>query len=440
MIILGRGIVVTFSEKYGIINKGGVVLDGEGIMDLGQTADLLRDYPDADFKDVGGSLIMPGMINTHMHLYSTFARGMDLKADTPPQDFVDILEKLWWRLDRRLNREDIYYSALFGLLAGIKQGTTTIFDHHASYGEIDGSLDILAGAVEETGVRANLSFEVSDRQGREAAGAALRENRRFLRNLPDDARVGGMLGLHASFTLGEETLKQVAELRQQLGVPVHIHVAEGEADVLDSQEKGFQGVVDRLDHYHIWQPGSLAIHGVHLQPGELEILRQNGVNLIHNPQSNMGNAVGMAPIHRALEQGLTVGLGTDGFTADLRAGLSLAPLLQSHERTHPSVGTREALALWEGNREIARQFFDDRLGVLTPGAPSDIIVLDYQSPTPITEDNIGAHLLMGLPYSTVETTIVGGQMLMEDREVKVLDEEKVCYQCRQQAGDFWERF
>ncbi|MBM7622495.1 putative aminohydrolase SsnA [Sporohalobacter salinus] len=442
MLMFGNGTVLTFDQNSTVIEDGGVVIEGEEIIEVGKTAKLKEKYPQAEFKNVKGKVIMPGMINTHMHLYSTFARGMDLKADTPPQDFVDILEKLWWRLDQILNEKDIYYSALFALLDGIKKGTTTIFDHHASYGQIDGSLDIIADAVKETGLRANLSYEVSDRHGVEEAEKALDENERFIKKLArKDPYLGGTIGLHASFTLGDKILGKVASLSEQLQTPVHIHTAEGWADVADSQQKGFTGVVDRLNKYNIWRKDSLAIHGVHLQEGELDILKRNQINLIHNPESNMGNAVGTAPIKEALAQKLTVGLGTDGYTTDMFESINVANLLQSHEQSHPSVGGEEAFQMaFINNQKIAQNYFSPQLGVLEPGAAADLIVVDYQSPTPIKTDNAFGHILMGVNGGLVDSTIVGGRILMENREVKVLDDERIYWKCQEQARDFWQRF
>lgn len=442
MLTFGNGTVLTFDQNSTVIEDGGVVIEGEEIIELGKTADLKDKYPQAEFKNVEGKVIMPGMINTHMHLYSTFARGMDLKADQPPQDFVDILKKLWWRLDQSMNDRDIYYSAVFALLDGIKKGTTTVFDHHASYGQIDGSLDIIADAVQETGLRANLSYEVSDRHGTEKAEQALRENERFIKKLKkEDSYLGGTIGLHASFTLGDKTLEQVAALSEQLQAPVHIHTAESWADVADSQQKGFAGVVDRLNEYNIWQTDSLAIHGVHLQEGELDILKQNQVNLIHNPESNMGNAVGAAPVKEALDQELTVGLGTDGYTTDMFESINVASLLQSHDQSHPSAGGGEAFQMAvANNQKIAQDYFGTQVGVLKPDAAADLIIVDYQSPTPIKSENAFGHILMGVNGSLVDTTVVGGKILMENREVKVLDDERIYRKCQEQARDFWQRF
>ncbi len=443
MLIIGNGTVITLDKDTRVIPNGGVAIDGVDILAVEKTEELRIKYPEATFKDIKGRIIMPGMINTHMHLYSTFARGMNLKTDVPPKNFVEILEKLWWRLDRTLNKEDIYYSAMYALLDCVKKGTTTIFDHHASSNFIDGSLDVIAEAIHQTGIRANLSYEISDRDGQEKALAGIRENERFIKRTQQESNnyLRGLIGLHASFTLNNETLSQAASLSDELEIPFHIHVAEGMADVYESKTRGYKGVADRLQHFHILRPGTLAIHGVHLQEKELEMLKNNQVYLVHNPESNMGNAVGMAPVQSSFDKGIVVGLGTDGYTADMFESIKVANLLQKHELHHPQAGSEEVFQMaFKNNREIAHKFFNQPLGILAAGAPADFLVVNYFPPTPINSNNVYFHILFGLSGDMVDYTIVGGKILMEDRNICGLDYERIAIKTKEQAQDFWKRF
>jgi putative selenium metabolism protein SsnA len=443
MLIIGNGTVITFDKDFRVIPNGGIVIGGEKILAVEDTEELRKKYPEATFKNMQGKIIMPGMINTHTHLYSTFARGMNLKTDKPPDNFIKILEKLWWRLDRTLNEEDIYYSAIYALLDCVKKGTATIFDHHASGTFIDGSLDVIAEAIRQTGIRANLSYEISDRDGHEKALAGIRENERFIKKIQREKNnyLGGLIGLHASFTLENETLSQAAALADELEIPFHIHVAEGMADVYESKIRGYKGVAERLKRFHILRPGTLAIHGVHLQDEELEILKNNQVYLIHNPESNMGNAVGMAPVKSSFNKGIVVGLGTDGYTADMFESIKVANLLQKHELHHPQAGWEEVFQMaFENNRKIAAKFFNQPLGILQAGGPADLLVMNYYPPTPITSENAYSHILFGLNGDMVDTTIVGGKILMEDRNICGLDYEKIAVRVKEQAQDFWNRF
>ncbi|RCW50693.1 putative aminohydrolase SsnA [Halanaerobium sp. MA284_MarDTE_T2] len=441
MYIIGGGTLITHDEKNRVIKDGGLLIDGERIKELGKTRELKKKYPDAVFKDYSGKIIMPGMINTHMHFYSTFARGMDLKTDRSPRHFLEILEKLWWRLDNSMNKDDIYYSAIYAILCGIKQGTTTIFDHHASYGKIGQSLSIITDAVRESGIRADLAFEISDRNGSKKSVESLKESERFLKEVEKDSYLSSRIGLHASFTLEDKTLTKVRDIADKYNSSFHIHAAEGRADLEDSRFRGFNGVVKRLDKYNIWRSGTIAVHGVHLQEEEMEILKDSGSYLIHNPESNMNNAVGLAPVKEALEKGLIVGLGTDGYTTDMFESLKVADLLIKHGNSDPRPGWSEIPEMvFKNNALIAEKTFKQKLGVLKEGAAADVIAVNYDPPTEINSDNSFAHILFGINGGMVDTTIVGGKFLMENQEVKILDYEKIAYETRKQSADFWNRF
>lgn len=319
MLLLTNAVVITNDQDNRVIKDGAVLIEGSKIKEIAESDILESKYSEVEVKDVDGKVVMPGMINSHMHLYSTFARGMDLKTDQPPRHFLEILEKLWWRLDNTLKADDIYYSALYAILTGIKQGTTTIIDHHASYGQIKYSLEIIAKAVEESGIRADLAYEISDRNGDQMRDAALKESEEFINNIAEDnsERLNTRIGLHASFTLEDDTLAKVSKLADKMNSNFHIHAAEGRLDLEHSRLKGYNGVVKRLDDYDIWRPGTIAVHGVHLQDEELEILKENECFLVHNPESNLNNAVGVTPLKKVLAKGVKLCLGTDGYTTDM---------------------------------------------------------------------------------------------------------------------------
>jgi cytosine/adenosine deaminase-related metal-dependent hydrolase len=403
--------VITHDQDNRVIKNGAVLIAGEEIKALGEAELLKSKYPEAEIKDVKGKIIMPGMINTHMHIYSTFARGMDLKTEQPPRHFLEILEKMWWRVDSTLKADD--------------------------------SLDLIAKAVEELGIRADLCYEISDRNGPEQSQDSITESESFLRKIreKDMDHLNGRIGLHASFTLEDETLEQVSDLADELDSSFHIHVAEGRTDLEDSRLRGYNGAVKRLDQYNIWRPGTMAIHGVHLQEGELEILRDNDCYLINNPESNMGNAVGAAPLKEALAKGLKVGLGTDGYTTDMFESIKFANLMLKHQNRDPRLGWTEIPQMvFKTNAQLATETFGPQLGVLKEGAAADIIVVDYKPPTEINSDNTYAHILFGINGGMVDTTIAKGRILMENREVQVVDDEKITHETGEQADDFWRRF
>ena len=442
MKLIENGPIITLNQDQ-IITDGGVVIAGKLIKDIGKSQELKEKYGSeiTEVIDASGKIVLPGMINTHMHLYSTFARGMALEGD-PPQNFIEILEKLWWKLDKALDLEDVYYSALLASIEAIKNGTTTIFDHHASPNAIAGSLDMIAKAVNEVGIRANLAYEVSDRDGREVREAGILENERFIRLCKQQQHelLTASFGLHASFTLENETLEKVSRLTKELDTGVHIHLAEGLADQEDSIKKYDLRVVERLAEYGLCNDKMLAAHGVHLSPKEVEILAKSNASLIHNPESNMSNAVGYTPIVEMLKKGLTVGLGTDGYTTDNFESIKVANLFHKHQLQNPSIaGVEVPQMVFENNRQIAAKYLKYPVGSLKEGSYADLIIVDYQPTTPITEENYYYHLLFGISGGMVELTMVNGQIVMQDREIVGVDLQKVYEEGRSRAQRLWSR-
>jgi putative selenium metabolism protein SsnA len=439
-ILIGNGLLVTLGPENRIMDGGAVAVEGERIVAVG-TTDSLRDrYPEARFLDAGGRLIMPGLVNCHMHLYSTFACGL---AFAPAQNFVEILENLWWKLDRALSAEDVYYSALIPLMRCIKAGTTTIIDHHASPGVVRGSLRTIGRACEEAGVRSCLCYEVTDRGGSEEARAGIEENVEWLKSCSENkgGLLTGLFGLHASLTLGDDTLAACAEAARGLDTGFHVHVAEDAADQEDSLRKYGKRVVERFRDHGILGPKSLACHCVHVDEGEMDMLRESGTRVIHNPQSNMNNAVGAADILMMIEKGLTVGLGTDGMTSNMFDELRACYLLQHHVKGDPRVAFGEAVEmLTVTNPKIASSLLPREVGVLKEEACADIILVDYFPYTPLTAENFGGHFMFGIASAPVDTVIVGGRTLMQEGKLLDLDEREISRRAIEYSRSTWDRF
>ena len=441
MILIGNGMVLTLGKQNRVIPDGAVLIQASKIIEIGLTKDLQTRFPDARFIDARGKLIMPGMINTHMHLYSTFARGMDSKSKAP-QNFRDILEGLWWKLDKLLSLEDVYYSALTPLIECIKTGTTTIIDHHASPRAITGSLSTLAKAAKGVGVRAAFCYEVSDRDGDQIAQEGIKENSDFIAacQAQPDAMVAGLFGLHASLTLSDQTLAACSESAKSQGVGFHVHVAEGIEDLEDSLAKSGMRVVERLDKFGILGTKTIAAHCVHIDDHEIELLRASQTQVVHNPESNMGNAVGVSPILKMIGQGVKVGLGTDGYTCDMFESAKVENVLQKHAAKSPSVAWAEVpQMLYSNNPQIAAGLFGGTFGELTEGAWADVIVVDYVPPTPMDSNNWSGHLLFGVSGRAVQTTVINGRVRMLDRELIDIDEEAICSRSRELAQSIWNR-
>ncbi len=442
------------SASMHVIHDGAILITGEHIADLGPTAELRAKYPAEEILDAQGKLAMPGLICAHTHFYGAFARGMAIPG-AAPQNFPEILEKLWWRLDKALFWQDIRYSALVCLIDAIRHGATTLIDHHASPSAIEGSLDIIAETVEEAGVRACLCYEVTDRDGEELAQAGIEENARFIEKMASEQnnKLAGAFGLHASLTLSDETLERTVEVANELGAGFHIHVAEDMADVRDSLKKSGLRVVERLGKFGVLGPQTIAAHCVHVDAYEKEILQETGTRVVHNPRSNMNNAVGVADVPGMLKLGIDVGLGNDGFSNNMFTEMHVAYLLHKLSKSDPRVmGADQVMQMaFQNNAQIASLFFPstvseatsghrpDSLGELSVGALADIVLVDYVPTTPLTEGNFPWHIIFGVDGTGVDTTIVGGRVLMREKQLLTLDEEEICAKSRELAGKLWKR-
>ena len=438
MLLIGNGRLLT-RDQGNYIENGAVAIEGNLILEVGETAKLKQKYPEAEWIDADGGVIMPGLVNTHNHIYSAFARGLSIKGYNP-HDFNDILEGMWWKIDRLLTKENDSLSAQAVYIDCIKNGVTTVFDHHASYLDIPGSLDTIADAAKALGVRTSLCYEVSDRDGKAKMTEAVLENERMIlrANADESDMLKGMMGLHAAFTLSDETLA-LCKQHTPAYTGAHIHVAEGPGDQVDSLHKYGKRIVERLYESGILGEKTLAIHCVHVSPAEMTILKQTNTMVVHNPESNMGNAVGCGPVIRLFEEGILLGLGTDGYTNDMLESYKVGNIIHKHNLCDPTVAWGEIPAmLFENNPRIAGRFFRKPLGVLKVGAYADVIVTDYDPLTPMDGGNANGHILFGMNGRSVVTTVCNGKVLMKDRKVLVADEKLVMQECRKSAAKLWQ--
>jgi len=440
MLLVGNGRLIARGAQNLLVENGCVAIDGRLIGETGNTQGLMAKYPGAEFIDACGGVIMPGLINAHNHIYSAFARGLSIKGYSPGS-FLEILDGLWWTIDRHLTAEDSYWSAMATYLDCIRNGCTTVFDHHASYGGIGGSLFAIAEAAKELGVRTSLCYEVSDRDGEEKTCRAIAENAAFIKyaNADDTDMVKGMMGLHASFTLSNSTLAACREYTPE-GTGFHVHVAEGMDDVYDSLKKYGKRVINRLFDNDILGEKTITGHCIHINGAEMDIIKQTDTMVIHNPESNMGNAVGIPPCMEMMRRGILLGLGTDGYTNDMFESEKVANIIHKHVLCDPGAAWGEVpKMLFENNAVIANRSFETKLGVLEPGAAADIIVSDYDPLTPMTADNCDGHILFGMSGRSVITTIINGVVKMRDREMVGIDSGAILAKCREKSAALAER-
>jgi putative selenium metabolism protein SsnA len=444
MLIL-NGKLITWETRNRILEGYALYIDGDRIAEIGPQAELLARHPQSKLLDAHGQYVMPGNICAHTHFYGAFARGMVIPGAAPAA-FPEILQKLWWPLDKALTPVDVRASAEVMLAEAIRHGTTTLIDHHASPNAIDGSLDVIAEAVNQSGLRAVLCYEVTDRDGPEKAQAGIRENVRFIertrRESVADGRVAATFGLHASLTLSEATLDDCREAIPQ-GVGFHLHVAEHSVDEYDSLAKTGLRVIDRLHKHEMLSPQSIVVHAVHIDLREACTLSETGAFVTHQPRSNMNNGVGVSEVESMLRAGIPVCLGTDGFTSTMWEEWKFAYLLQKVWHLDPrrmSAMDVAQMAIYN-NARLAGSFFPQApLGILTEGAFADIIFVDYLPHTPLTSDNLPWQIVFGFHESMITTTIAAGKILMSERRLLTLDEEAITAQARQLAPAVWARY
>ena len=435
-LLITNGHLVTLDEDDRFIEGGSIYIEGNQIVEVGEI--VPGTYSPDRTIDARGSLVMPGLINTHHHLYSTFARGF-----TPPgpaaQNFTENLENLWWKLDSALNSEDVYYSALLAIMHAARAGCTTIIDHHASPSCWDGSLDQVERAFKDVGLSGCLCYEVSDRN---QEGEGIAENERYIRKCrdADDGQMAAMFGLHALMTLGTKTLARCADIGNSLDSGFHVHAAEDEIDVQLTMDRYGRRIMDRFLDFAIPGPKTIFVHGIHFGPRELDLLRSTDSMLVNAPESNMNNGLSVAPILDMLKHGVTVGVGTDGMSSHL---ISQARAMYLHQRTYhrdPSIAFVEACEiLLKNNRSICNRLFREPRGMLAAGQLADIIIPDYVPFTPLNAATFYGHLLFGLSFSRVRTTIARGQVIVEDGHLPHLDEAAIRAHCAERAPAIWAR-
>jgi putative selenium metabolism protein SsnA len=437
--LIVNGLIATCDAENRILDDHALRIQNGVIAEVGPQRALLERYPAEARLDARGQLVMPGNICAHTHFYGAYARGMAIPGPAP-KDFPEILSRLWWNLDKALDRDAVRASALVCLVDAVRHGTTTLIDHHASPNHIGGSLDVIADAVDQAGLRAVLCYEVTDRDGHEKAEAGIAENVRFLRDCEGRARVRGTFGLHASLTLSEETLRACRDAHSG---GFHVHVAEHEADEDDSLRRSGKRVVQRLHDHGMLGPRTIAAHCVHIDEAERALLAGTGTWVSHQPRSNMNNAVGAMRFDQFMAQGMKVCLGNDGFSNAMWEEWKAAYFLHKVVHRDPRLanGADVFRAAIDHNARLAETFFAGSvLGRLIPGARADIIFVDVHPFTPLSSGNLPWHILFGFEPSMVTMTMVDGAVLMHERRLLTLDERAIAEEARALAPAVWARY
>jgi putative selenium metabolism protein SsnA len=437
--------LITWEQENRVLEGYAIFLDGGYILEIGPQKELRQKFPETEAVDAGGQFVMPGNICAHTHFYGAYARGLAIPGPAP-KDFPEILNKLWWPLDKALDEDSVRMSTLVHLVDAVKHGTTSLIDHHASPNFIDGSLDVIAEAVDNSGLRGVLCYEVTDRDGEQKAQAGIQENMRFIQRAAQgkfaDGRLKATFGLHANLTLTDETLNACKAAAGE-GIGFHVHVAEHESDEYDSLQKSGLRAIDRLHQHGILGPKTIVAHGIHLDHAEVALLAETGTWLTHQPRSNMNNGVGVAQIESMMRAGVKVCLGNDGFTQDMWTEWKTAYLLHKvwHRDPRRMNGYDVVQMAIYNNAALAEVFFPEtNLGMLAPGAAADLIFVDYQPFTPLTAGNLPWQIIFGFNESMITSTMVAGKFLMRDRKLLTLDEEAIAAEALELAPKVWQRY
>jgi len=443
--IITNANVISFDKNNPLIPDCEILIKDGIIKKIGAKQTLIKEFPDEERLDAKNHYVMPGNICAHTHFYGAFARGLSIPGDSPAS-FPEILEKLWWKLDKSLDLQDVLLSAQVCLIDAIRHGTTTLIDHHASPKAISGSLDMIAQAVLESGVRASLCYEVTDRDGDDLANEGIKENIRFIeltkKNKNFGSKISAMFGLHASLTLSDETLEKCKQ-KSPSGVGFHIHVAEHSIDEYDSLKKSGKRVIERLNGYGILGEKTIVAHAVHINATEINILKETGSWVTHQPRSNMNNAVGISDVESMLNYGVKVGLGNDGFSNAMWDEWRTAYLVHKLWNLDPRrMGADTVIKMAvENNAALVNKLFGDlQVGVIKEGANADLIIVDYQPYTQMIPGNLPWQIIFGFRDSMIVSTIVDGKVLMSDRELKTMDEDKIMHEANNSSKKVWQKF
>ncbi|MCD6500013.1 MAG: putative aminohydrolase SsnA [Deltaproteobacteria bacterium] len=414
------------------VERGAIRIEDGRIVEKGPT---VTPKPGDEVLALPGRVVTPALVVAHHHLYSALARGMPGPAE-PPRTFIEILERVWWVLDRTLGPESVELSGLVGLIGALRCGAGAVVDHHASPWFIYGSLDRVASAFEQTGLRGVLCYEASDRWGEDHGRQGVEENLRFARQVAGNEMLAAAIGAHASFTLSDGTFQAIADAVGQTGTGIHIHVLEDEADRTLSQQRWGQDPISRLERFGLLDERALLAHGVHLSDDEIDRVAKSQAMLLHNPRSNMNNAVGKTPLGKVMTRGVRLALGTDGIDGDVITEVRSA-FFRSREEAEPPPFDG-AVRMLGGGHAILNQCFGSGFGSLEPGAAADLTLFAYDPPTPLTAENLAGHVIFGgLGPETVESVMVAGRFLMQDRTILVLDEQEVLARARKAAAGLW---
>jgi 5-methylthioadenosine/S-adenosylhomocysteine deaminase len=419
-----------------VIQDSGIAVEDGRILTVGPVDDVAKGFGPDEVIDARGCIVMPGLICGHTHLYGIALRGSALSVK-PPSDFLQILQRIWWPVDEALTNADAYATTLAASVESLMNGTTCFADTYSAPNSIEGSLDEIAAASNEVGIRGIISFEATERRSTEEGRRGLKENLRFI-GKKDKGRAMGMVSLHASFTVADDLISRGAEASERHRVPLTIHVSEGPNDGYHNMERYGKRSVERLHDLGLLSPRSVLAHCVHLDAKEIELIGKASASVAHNPMSNMLNAVGVASLLDMFDGGVNVCAGNDGYIFDMFENMRAAYLLQRVARRNPNrPSPQEVVEMCTVN--AAKAYGLKSLGSLETGKRADIIVVRPSFlATPYTGSVYG-YIVNGLHGPDVRDVVVDGEVIMRSREVLKVDVQKSEAKVLKAMDGLWRR-
>jgi len=369
--------------------------------------------------ECAGKYVTKSFGNAHHHIYSALARGMP-PPQSQPENFYEILKYIWWNLDKKLDLDIIEASALYAAAESLKSGVTFIIDHHASPFAIDGSLETIAGAFEFVGLSHLLCYEISDRDGTQIGLEGFSQTEQYLKSAQ------GLVGLHASFTVSDHTLNRASMLCDKFNTGVHIHVAEDEYDQKHCEMNHKQRVVERLNgHNLVNNPKSILAHCLHLNAAEKKIIRNSPAWVVQNTESNLNNGVGN---FNSEGLGPNIMLGTDGMHNDM---------IRSAQWAYFAGKNHDNISLEDAYRRFRNVNYYLESNKFTSDGQNNLVILDYNHPTPFNQENFIGHFIYGLSSKNVQYVVSKGNVVVRDYKLVYMNEDDILGYAREMAKKLW---
>ena len=433
-----HGLVVTMDKERRVIEDGGVYIEGNRIVDVSTALEIKRSYHFDEEIDAKGKVVIPGLIDSHRHLYGILTRGMPIRK--LPTSFISFLEDFWWPyVENQLDKEMIRAAAMASGVEALKNGTTCVVDILEAPNAIPGALEVEAEALEKLGLRAILSFEATERVSEENGELGLKENEYFIRSKKEDPLIRGMMCIHTTFTCSPEFLSEARRIADRLNSGIHIHLEEGKYETMYCLVNYRKLPVQLYEGIGFLKSDVLAAQCVHLSLEEMEIMKRKGVKVSHEPLSNCEVGGGIAPIPDLFEKGITVGLGTDGFVIDEFEVMRAAFLIHKGYRRDPTVMPPDKVFEMATVKNAEAIGMGDRIGSIEPGKEADIVILKSKTYTRLSRDNVIAQLVGFGTGSWVDKVLVGGRTVVSDGKVIVVEEEEVMRRAKEESIRLWEK-